>query len=138
MQTEPNAIIESLERDLAREERILAAMERQLGTEEEILRRLEDDVTQLHEAFLAPPQVQQRPSAALRWLVATGAALMVGLAGVGIGIAVEQQTTDDVRSQVTTMQARLDNATQVGVIRSATTPQDLTSAGFYSGPRRHP
>jgi hypothetical protein len=136
LQKEPYAIIESLERDLAREEEILAAMERQLGTEEQILRRFEDDVTQLREALPTPSQVRARPPTVLRWLVAGGVALMVGVAGFGIGIAVEQQTTDDVRSELTTMEARLDNATHVGPTGSATTVQQLATDGFFSGPRR--
>lgn len=101
----PGDIVRDLERDLQEEERLLHALEQDLSTEERILHRMEAEFEELRGTLSLEP-APERPTDRSRVLTTLLVSAFVALAGFGIGVTVEQLTTDDLRADVVAAEGR--------------------------------
>lgn len=113
MPKEATRMVKELERDVQAEEQVLRDLERDIRRDAEILQNLERDVAELER--LIPEAVTRapthRPRRAGRVGLAIGSGIVILAAGFGIGYAVENQTTADVRSELDQTVAALQLAT---------------------------
>lgn len=100
---ETSLIVRDLERDLRDEERILHDLERDLRRDADVLKQLEWDVAELGRTVPEAPTRKGNKGATIALAIVSGAVILA--AGFGIGMAVQNVTTSNVRDDLTAAEA---------------------------------
>lgn len=128
---ETSLIVRDLERDLHEEERILKDLERDIRRDADVLKQLEWDVAELGRAVPASPARRRSKGTTIAFAVVSGVVLLA--AGFGIGMAVQNVTTSNVRDDLAAAEAAQRAAAQqvvttaagVDAMLAAKAPSDL-------------